>query len=470
MTRRILILGGGFAGVSTAAELTTLLRRQRRLVEPPRVQALGAAPAPPSDDAVEVVLVDRDNYSVFQPFLPEILSATIEPTHAVVPLRRLLPHVEVEVGIVEHIDVAQRRVRFRRPLDGAPFELSYDALVLALGGVTDFRVVPGMTEHAVGMRSLGDAFYLRNRALDMLEAARVEADAERRRRLVTFVIVGGGSTGVEVAAQLQDLVQAAAATFRGVALSPRVVLIHGHEIVLGEFGRRLGTYTTRLLARAGIELVLGRHVARVDAQGVALDDGNRIEAGTVISTVGNAPNPVLRGLPAAYDAHGWIRADATFAVQGLDRVWAGGDCATIEDPQTGRPMPATAQHAIREGPHLARNVLAVLDGGRGTPFHFGQLGMLVSLGRRKGAGSVLGVKVSGFIAWFIWRGYYLLRLPTLDRRVRVALDWTADLLLPRDVVEINVRRTPGGPGEPVESRGEPTSSGTREPTETHLVL
>ena len=190
-----------------------------------------------------------------------------------------------------------------------------------------------------------------------------------------------------------------------------------------------------------------------------------------MSTVGNAPHPLLRDLPGAKDERGWIRPDATFAVPGLDRVWALGDCASIPDERTGRPMPATAQHAVREGPHAARNVLAVLDGRAPTPFDYGQLGMLVSLGRFRGVGEIFGIKVSGFPAWFLWRSYYLLRLPSLERRVRVAVDWTLELFLAHDVTEINMRRSRTRPGEtPGEQPGEPVSAGARTDAGEELVV
>jgi NADH dehydrogenase len=289
MSKRIVILGGGFAGVSAAQELTTRLRRARRLSEP----------AAPIADGVEVLLVNRDNYFVFQPLLADIISGTIETTHVVVPLRRMLPHSQVEVGYVEGIDASAQTVSLRRRLSGDVTEIAYDALVIALGGVTDLAAVPGMTEHAVGIRTLGDAFYLRNRALDMLEEARIETDAARREHLLTFVVVGGGSTGVEVAAELHDLVKLAARSFREVRLEPRVVLIHGRSIVLSELGERLGRYATKKLRDAGIDLRLGRRVRRVEIDRVELDDGTEIPAATVVSTVGNAPNPVLAGLPAS---------------------------------------------------------------------------------------------------------------------------------------------------------------------------
>ena len=202
-----------------------------------------------------------------------------------------------------------------------------------------------------------------------------------------------------------------------------------------------------------------------------LDDGSTIQAATVVSTVGNAPHPLLRDLPTQKDARGWLSPDATFALPLFERAWALGDCASIIDPQTARPMPATAQHAVREGPAAARNVLAVLDGRPPRPFHYGQLGMLVSLGRHRGVGEIFGLQVSGWLGWFLWRSYYLLRLPTLERRVRVALDWTLELFLSHDIVEINVRRSRTRPGEePGEVPGEPVSVGARDETHDELVL
>jgi NADH dehydrogenase len=228
-------------------------------------------------------------------------------------------------------------------------------------------------------------------------------------------------------------------------MEPRVVLVHAGPYLLNTFGESLGKYTTRRLARAGVELVLNRRLASVEADRVVLAAGTEIATETVVSTVGNAPHPVVAAMGGSHDERGWIMPDANFRVPGLEHVWALGDAATIIDPKNGRPMPATAQHAIREGPHAARNILAAIDGKPVTPFSYAQLGMLVSLGRYRGVGEILGVKVSGLIAWIAWRGYYLLRLPTWDRKIRVAVDWTLDWFLRRDVVEINVRRSPTSP-------------------------
>ncbi len=471
MTTRIVILGGGFAGVTTAQELVRQLRRDGRLVRPGRSapDRLNDA-SPRARDGVSVTLLNRDNYFVFQPLLADVISGAIETTHVVLPLRRMLRDVEVEVGYVEAIDLAAREIHVRRRQSGQEFTVGYDALVLALGSVTDLGTVPGMAEHAIAVRTLGDAFYLRNRALAMLEEAATEPDPDRRRQLQTFVVVGGGSTGVEIAAELEDLLRTAGRTFPGLPPS-EVVLVHAGEYVVPAFGDRLGRYATRKLRAAGVRIVLGRRIAGVAEDRVRLDDGSEIPAATVVSTVGNAPHPLLRDLPGAKDARGWIQPDDTFAVPGLDRVWALGDCASIPDERTGRPMPATAQHAVREGPHAARNILAVLDRRAPTPFDYGQLGMLVSLGRYRGVGEIFGIKVSGFVAWFMWRSYYLLRLPSLERRVRVAVDWTLELFLAHDVTEINMRRSRTRPGEtPGEQPGEPVSAGARTEAGEELVV
>ena len=465
MAQRIVILGGGFAGVSTAQELAKRLRKEHRLVA-----ADGSGAPADGDNAVSVTVINRDNYFVFQPLLADIISGTIETTHVVVPLRRMLRNVDVDVGYVEDVDPVAKQVRVSRRQSGEMFTVGYDALVVALGSVTDFRAVPGMAEHALGVRTLGDAFYLRNRALGQLEEAASETDPDRRKALLTFVVVGGGSTGVEVAAELEDLLRVAGRTFANLPRA-EVFLVHSRSYVLAEFGDRLGRYATRKLAQAGVQLILNHRLTAVEEGSVTLDDGRMISTATVVSTVGNAPHPVVSRLAGASAVDGWIRPDATFAVPGLDRVWALGDTASIPDPRTGGLMPATAQHAIREGPHAARNILAALDGKAQEPFDYGQQGMLVSLGRFRGVGEIKGIKVSGFIGWFAWRSYYLLRLPSLERRIRVALDWALELFLAHDVTEINLRRTRTRPGElPGEMPGEPVSVGARTETHDELVV
>ena len=430
----VLILGGGFAGVATARGLADAVRDAHR-----------DDPGGPLA-RVRVRLVNRENYFVFQPLLTEVLSGSVGTTHVVVPLRRMLRGVNVEVAVVEAVDLDRRSVRIRARRTGDRLELRYHHLVLALGSVTDFGTIPGMAEHAVGLRTLGDAIYLRNRALGMLEEADLEPDDGRRRELTTFVVVGGGATGVEVATELYRLVSAAARAFREPRLDPRVVLVHSRDRLLPEFPAGLARYATRKTAGAGVVLQLGQRVASVDDHGVQLDDGSRVDAATVVSTVGNAPHPVLADLPCQTDERGWLRAEPTLAVPGTDGVWALGDGASIPDPRHPTVWPATAQHAVRQGAHLAENVVRAVRGEAPEPYHYHSKGRLVSLGTLKAAGEILGVKVAGIPAWLAWRGYYLSQLPTLDRRIRVLADWIAELVLPPDIVQIDLRRSRTRPG------------------------
>lgn len=418
---RVVILGGGFAGVATARQLSKLVA-DREL------------------DA-ELVLVNRENYFVFQPLLTEILPGTIETTHVVVPLRRLVPRVDVEVARVTTVDVEHRQIVMRRRVDGASVEMGYDALVLALGSITDFRTVKGMAEYALPIRTLGDAFFLRNHALDMLEAADLEQSAARREKRLTFVVVGGGSTGVEVAAELHELLRVAASSFHETELRPRVVLVHSRKRLLPEFDASLGRYATRRVAKLGVELMLGHRLTEVREDCVVLDDGTTIPASTVVSTVGNAPHPVVSAIGGPHDDRGWLRPEPTFHVPQLGPVWALGDCASLPDLRTGRNLPATAQFAVREGPVAALNVVAALKGGEQKAFRYEQKGMLVSLGMFNAAGQIYGQHVSGLLGWLLWRGYYLSQLPSWDRRVRVTADWLLASVMPKDIVQLNVRRT-----------------------------
>ncbi len=423
--RRVVILGGGFAGVQAARELARL----------------GGSGARHGDSDLQLVLVNRENYFVFDPLLTHILPASAQPTHVVVPLRRMLPAVNVEVAEVTDVDLRHRTVRLRRRHVEEPLDIGYDALVIALGSVTNLSRVPGMAEHAIPFRSLGDAFYLRNHVLDLLEAADLEPDPAERRRLLSFVVVGGGATGVEVATALQELLRAAAATIRHPTRpDPVVHLVHSRDRLLPEADDRLGRYATRKVAETGVQLVLGQRIASVDAQGVTLSDGSRIAAGAVVSTVGSAPNPVVARIGGRH-ADGWLAPNEDLSLPGAGNVWALGDCSSVPDALAGGRAPATAQQAVRQGTAAARNVWARLHGGRERPFRYRDRGMLVSLGARRAAGSIAGHFVAGFPAWLAWRGYYLSQLPSLDRRTRVALDWILDELLPRDVVQIDVHRS-----------------------------
>jgi NADH dehydrogenase len=421
-TKRIVILGGGFAGAYTAMHLERLLGRE--------------------DDA-EIVLVNRENYFVFQPMLAEVVAGSVGVVETITPLRRLCPRTHLHTREVVEIDLAARTVTLSPGFRPRPLVLPYDHLVLALGNVTNFAGLPGVQEHALPFKTLGDALHLRNHVLHALEEAAIEPDPELRRELLTFVVAGGGFSGVEVAAELNDFVRKVARDYRG--LDPaalRVVLLHSGERILPELSETLGRFAQRVLTRRGVELRLKARLAGATAASAILNTGETIPTRTLVSTVPSAPHPLLVALPLPTD-RGRVVVDECLEVPGSPGVWAVGDCALIIDARSKTPAPPTGQHATREARCAARNIVATLRGRPKTPFSFPGLGKLGSLGHRSAVAEVLGVKLSGLLAWFLWRSIYLLKMPGLERKIRVATDWTLDLFLPGDIVQLKIDRTTG---------------------------
>lgn len=408
---RILVVGGGFGGVYAARELRKLLRRRAD---------------------VEITLVTRDNYFLFTPMLHEVAAGDLELHTIVNPLRKLLRGVETFVGTVESIDLAEKRVRVSHGDDGHAHDLSWDRLILALGSGTNFFDLPGVQERALTVKSLDDAIRLRNRLITHLEEASSECGTSARRRLLTVVVAGGGFAGVETLGGINDFVRAAIRYFPDIdPTDVRMVLVTPASSILPELGPELGAYAQRKLAERGVEIVTGAKVRRVRGDVVELTNGRTIEAGTLVWTAGTAPNPLLATLPAERRA-GRIIVDEYLEVPGHADVWAIGDCALVPERHGGGFHPPTAQHALRQGRTVARNVAASLTGGRKTPFVFSSLGQLAAIGRRTGVAKVCGVRFSGFVAWWLWRTVYLSKLPRFEKKVRVALDWTLDLCFAKD--------------------------------------
>ncbi len=418
---RIIILGGGFGGLYAAIELDKKLARR---------------------PDVEVTLVNSDNFFLFTPMLHEVAASDLDMTHIVNPIRKLLKRVRFFCGEAEAIDLERKSVRVWHGDDHHHHELPYDHLVIGLGSVTNFYNLPGLAERALTMKSLGDAIGLRNRIIANLEQADFECAASQRRHLLTFVVAGGGFAGVETAASIHDFIREALRFYPN--LTPeqvRVVLVHSGDVILPELSRRLGAYAQKKLAARGVVIRTGARVAAFSDAGVQLDDGETITTSTLVWTAGTCPHPMLGGLPCPQE-RGRITVDEFLAVPGWSGVWAVGDCAVVPDPRTGRPHPPTAQHAIREGRTLARNLAASISGRSLKPFRFRTLGQLASIGRRTGVANVFGINFSGFIAWWMWRTIYLSKLPRLEKKVRVALDWTLDLFFSKDLVQFKTARAP----------------------------
>ena len=409
--KKILILGGGFGGIYAAMKLEKLMARQ---------------------PALEVTLVTRDNYFLFTPMLPEVAAGDLELNTIVNPLRKLLKRVKTFVGTIESLNLEGRRAAVSHGLDGHSHELSYDQLILALGADTNFFNLPGVEDCCITLKTLGDAVTIRNQLITHLEEANSECAAGERQPLLTFIVAGGGFAGVETLGGINDFMREAIRFYPN--LRPeylRFILVTPDEVILPELNQKLGAYAQRKLAARGVEIITHTKVSAMSHGVVELTNGDRIPASTLIWTAGTAPNPLVARLPLP-KRNGRVAVDECLAVEGWPGVWAVGDCASVSDLKGGF-YPPTAQHALREGAIVAHNVEATLYGRpKKKPFRYASLGQLAAIGRRTGVANILGVNFSGFIAWWLWRTVYLSKLPRLEKKVRVAMDWTLDLCFTKD--------------------------------------
>jgi NADH dehydrogenase len=415
--KRIVILGGGFAAIATAQRLENLLRPQE----------------------AELVLISRENFSLFTPMLPEVSSGALDTRHIVTPIRSQLKRTRFILADVTNVDVRARSVSFTHTLTGDCEETPYDHLVIAIGAATSTFGLPGVAERAFALKTLEDAAILRNRFIWLLELADTVADDAERMRLLTIVVVGGGFTGVEATGEMVELFRNVKRFYPHVRKADvRIVLVEGGKTLLPGLPARMGSYSARDLERRGVTVVTGDNVRGADDEGLELQSGRRIETRTIVWSAGVRPRSLSGSNDLPQGKHGTIAANADMSVPGHPGVWAIGDCASIPDGSGGF-YPPTAQHAIREGPVLADNIVATLRGKATKPFRYNALGMMASLGGRKAVAQLPGDRVlTGFLAWFLWRSYYLSRLPGLDRKLRVAFDWTLELLFPRDISELRV--------------------------------
>jgi NADH dehydrogenase len=414
--KRIVILGGGFGGVYAALHLERILARQRH---------------------VEICLVSRDNFFLFTPMLHEIAASDLEITNIVNPLRKLLRNVEVVVGDVNELDLANRRVLILPCYQDRLRQLDYDHLVIALGSVTNFYDLPGLADLAIPMKTLHDAIRLRTQVLQHLEAANAETSSPERQSLLTFVVAGGGFAGVETVAALNDFIREVLPFYPNLCEGMcRVVLVHSGPIILPELGHDLGDYTKKVLARRGVDICLNNRVRSVTQNSVTLRGGTSISSRTLVWTAGVVPSPIISSIPSSKE-RGRLVVNEFLQLPDWPNVWAVGDCAFVPDIiNPGKSHPPTAQHAMREGKTVAQNIAAALSGRSLRPFSFKTIGLLASIGRRMGVARIFGFNFSGFFAWWMWRTVYLSKLPGLDKKVRVAFDWTLDLLFPKDVCAV----------------------------------
>ena len=414
----IVIAGGGFAGAYCARTLG---------------RSLGA------EGPKRVALIAERNVLVFQPMLAEVAGSSLAPLDVVNPLRHFCRGVSVFQGRIDRIDWERKEVA----VDGGPFtrnrSIGFNQLVLTLGSATDLRAIPGMADYGRPMKDLADAVRLRSVLINRLEEANLTENTEDRARLMTFVVVGGGYTGVETAGQMSDFLHDAYRFYRGLeAFKPRIVLAHAGEELLPEIGPALGRYAREILSERGTEVRLKTKVVSVTARRVHFEDGTAVEANTVVTTIGAGPNPLVADLCRRIGIDtdkGRMKVEPTFRVSKIDGLWAAGDGAAVpwtDNKGGAKTSPATAQFAVRQGVQLAKNLLRASRGEALRPFRHRYVGQLAVVGKRHAVAEIFGMHFRGLIAWWMWRTIYLSKLPGVMRRLRVTVDWTFDLFFPRD--------------------------------------
>jgi NADH dehydrogenase len=416
--KRIIIIGGGFGGVKCAATLCRELDRNQ----------------------VDVVLFDRQNHLVFSPLLAEVVGSSINPLDVVVPLRQLLPRVFCRTEEVRTIDLGKNEIEYHGE-DNQPARMRYDHLVISCGSVTNLNVVPGMADHAFPLKTVADASNLRSHLMAQMEQAEISADDARRRWHLTVLVVGGGYSGVEAAGEINDLLRDSARYFHHWTKADlKVVLIHSRDQILPEISPGLRDFARQKMEKAGVQMVLNSRVTSATPEGVALHDGTLLKGGTIVCTIGSSAAPVIGGLSAPKDK-GRLATEPDMRLKGTANVWAIGDCACIVNSLNGEISPTTGQFAERQGRQCAQNIVRLFKGEPTKPFRFKLLGELCSIGGHSAVADLFGMHLSGFLAWFVWRGVYLFKLPTLGRRFQVGFDWASLLLFPRDLAYVRTEAT-----------------------------
>lgn len=416
--KKVIVVGGGFGGVFAAKELAKIGR-----------------------DKFDIELVNNNNYFVFQPLLPEVAASTIHSSDAVVPLRQLLRGVQTRQAEVMGIDFERRCVIVVQGFRRIPVELPYDELVIALGTTVDLKRFPGLSEHALTMKNLSDAHRLRTHVIGCLEMADVTTDAELKQQLLTFVVIGAGFSGVETVAEVNELIHRALRYYPNIKPEEiKVYLVEFAGRILPTFPTDLAEYATKQLRKRGVEVMTGVGTKAATSTAVELTDGSLIPTRTIVATIGNGPHQLVEALGLDMQ-WGRIKTDRFMRVPGKDGVWAIGDAALIpmreapgEDPQGYAPQ--TAQFGVREGRQLAHNLLASAEGKELKPFAYESKGSLASLGMSKAVADVYGLKFSGFLAWLLWRGFYLSFLPGVASKVRVLMNWMLNAIVPPNIVQV----------------------------------
>jgi len=397
---------------------------------------------------------------VFHPLLADVAGASINADAAAAPLRQMLPGVECRTERVQRIDLSSSEIEFDDG-NGALTRLRYDHVVIACGAESNLAIIPGMTDHAFAFKVMRDAIELRQQIVRQMESAEVATDPDVRRRHLSFIIVGAGFSGVEVAGEINELVRSSTRFYRNFRKEDVVVsLVHSQDQILPEVAPRLREFARKKMEKAGVTMLLNTRAVAATHQGVELADGRMLTGGTIVCTIGTTISPIVQALDVPKE-RGRIRTTPEMRIEGRTNAWAIGDCAYIINSFDDKPAAPTGQFAERQGRQAALNVVRVLKAEPTQPFRFKALGQLCSIGGYQAVAEMLGVHISGFVAWLLWRGVYLFKLPTWSRRIKVGLDWSWDVLFPRDLGFLNTDTTRQAthayyrPGDFIQHQGEP---------------
>jgi NADH dehydrogenase len=418
--KNIVVIGGGFAGTTVAQAL------EKRLPAPYRV-----------------VLVSDESFTTFNPMLAEVVGASVFPEQVIVPIRQILRHSRFIMATVQDIDYERKTVH-GITLAG-PREIDFEHLIFAFGTRANLELVPGMKEYALPLKLVGDAMSIRNQVLRRLACIELESDPTVRRRLGHFIVVGGGFSGVEVAGELADYLHSVRHFYKLVRDEElAVTILQDGNRLLPEMPEALGVMAAQRMAGRGINIRLGARASRISAEGVVLQDGEFLSGSTVISTIGTKPNPLIERLAARIGLpieRGRIATRGDMSVPDLPVIWAAGDCAVVHNEATGQPSPPTAQHAVAQAHQLADNLIRRLSGSETRPFSFVAKGMMATIGHMKGVASIYGIRLTGLPAWLLWRAFYLSRIPTPSRKLRIFVEWSWSMFFPTDITHLRFTRS-----------------------------
>ena len=413
--KNLVIIGGGFAGPMLARKLEKKLSLEW-----------------------EIYLLSDTNFVTYNPLLPEVVGASVLPGHVQAPIRQMIKRTRMRMVKVDKVDFENKKVIYH---NNEPGELAFDQLVFASGVGANTSMMEGLKENALPLKTVGDALYIRNSIVNRLEQATIHPDPERRKQLTSFIVIGGGFSGVEVAGEMDSFLHATERYYKNVQRDDcRIILLHGEDTLLPELSEKLGKKTEQIFRKRGVDVRLNARASKIEHEKVILSDGSEVNGATIICTIGTLPHAINQNEQLPLD-RGKIVVSGDMSVKDMDGVWALGDCALVPNSYDGNLCPPTAQFADRQAKFLAQNIAAKLNGKDTKLFAYKPAGMLASIGRNNAVAEVYGVRLSGLIAFMMWRGIYLMKVPTLSRKVRLFLEWNWTMFFPPDIAHLGFKRT-----------------------------